>query len=196
MFKVDKISIIDTIPDAPGARSVFYWDKAGTAGKGAYTAGVWLIEVPQGLGSVKYVIRKVVRGQWSADEREEVIKREAMQAGELLPGTTVVVEQEPGSGGKESAEATLNNLAGVKGIKARADRPSGDKVLRADPFSVQVNMGKVGILNGPWVRDFLEELRFFPYSHRKDQVDAAAGAFNWLVRKRGRAGGWSKPRGQ
>jgi len=41
----------------------------------------------------------------------------------------IYIEQEPGSGGKESADNTIRNLAGFKCI---ADRPTGDKIKRAD----------------------------------------------------------------
>jgi len=97
------------------------------------------------------------------------------------PDVTVWVEQEPGSGGKESAEGTIRNLGG---FLAYAERPTGDKAFRADPFSVQVNNGNVLLLTGMWHRDFIEELRFFPYSTFKDQTDAASGAFSKLTQKK------------
>jgi len=93
----------------------------------------------------------------------------------------VYVEQEPGSGGKESAEATIRNLAGWA---VYADKPTGDKAFRADPYSVQVNNGAFQLLRGEWNAKFLEEHRFFPFGTYKDQVDASAGAFNQLVSKR------------
>jgi predicted phage terminase large subunit-like protein len=93
----------------------------------------------------------------------------------------VWVEQEPGSGGKESAEGTIRNLAG---FRVYAEHPTGDKVHRADPYSVQVNVGAFQILTAMWNRDFIEEHRFFPFSTYKDQVDASSGAFNKLVGKK------------
>src|SRR5690606_19446496 len=86
----------------------------------------------------------------------------------------VAVEQEPGSGGKESAEATVKNLAGFVAVK---DRPTGDKAYRADPYSVQVNEGNVRLLVGAWNEDYIEELKHFPNSTHKDQTDASSGAF-------------------
>ena len=90
-------------------------------------------------------------------------------------------EQEPGSGGKESAEATIRNLAG---FSSYADRPQGDKIYRADPLSVQVNEGNVLLLRGDWNHEFVEEFRHFPFSTYKDQVDATSGAFSKLTQKR------------
>ena len=65
-----------------------------------------------------------------------------------------------------------------------ADRPTGDKIHRADPFSVAVNNGDVWILNADWNRDFKEELRYFPYSRFKDQVDAASLAYTKLNQRK------------
>jgi predicted phage terminase large subunit-like protein len=123
----------------------------------------------------RFVIVKIVRGQWESSERERIILDEAKLAGRQCK---VVVEQEPGSGGKESAQGTIRNLAG---FNVKADHPTGDKAYRADPFSVQVNAGNVGIVNGPWLNDFIEEMRYFPLGRYKDQIDAGSGAFNELA---------------
>ena len=54
------------------------------------------------------MIEHVVRGQWSALDREEKIKfwAERDRANSRPGAYEVGVEQEPGSGGKESAEST------------------------------------------------------------------------------------------
>ena len=93
----------------------------------------------------------------------------------------IVIEQEPGSGGKDSAKASILNLAG---FSVYAEKPTGDKVQRADPFSVQVNNGNVQMQVAVWNLDFTNELELFPNSTYKDQTDAASGAFNVLMRKK------------
>jgi len=98
---------------------------------------------------------------------------------------TVVIEVEPGSGGKESAEATIRNLAGHVCI---GDKPGAgrSKVLRAEPFAAQVQGGGSVYLDaGPWVQDFLGEAESFPNSPYSDQVDAAAMAFHHLTKPGG-----------
>ena len=114
-------------------KSVRYWDKAGTEDGGAFTAGALL----HALRDKRYVIEHVVRGQWGALDREERIKFWAERdRANARPGTyEVVVEQEPGSGGKESAENTIRNLPG---FKVAADKVTGSKEVRADPFAAQV----------------------------------------------------------
>lgn len=171
LIKADRLQI-----DAPGriVRSVRYWDKAGTAGGGAYTAGV-LVGVDAEGG---YWVLDVVRGQWSAKEREKHIRLTAEADGTNVP---VWIEQEPGSGGKESAENTVVNLAGYV---IKAERVTGDKVTRAEPFSIQVENGNVKLRRAAWNADYLAEARTFPLGKYKDQIDATSGAFNKLAQRR------------
>ena len=172
MFKVAQLIVETAVHKMK--RMVRYWDKAGTGGGGAYTVGTKM-----GLGfDGRFCVLDVVRGQWEANERERIIRQTAEIDG---AGVTVGIEQEPGSGGKESAQASVRNLAG---FRVRVDRPTGDKTMRADPFAVQVNGGNVAILRGAWNRDYIDELQFFPFSTYKDQVDSSSGAFSLLLRSR------------
>lgn len=170
---------IGTVPVAPllVGRPVRYWDKAGTeGGTGARTAGVKLGF--DRLGTC-YIL-DVVKGRWSAGQREDVIRATAERDG---AETVVGIEQEPGSGGKESAEATIRNLAG---FRVFADRVTGDKVTRAEPLAAQVEAGQVKLVAGGWNDEFLAELAAFPFGQTKDQVDAAAGAYNRAAAERGK----------
>ena len=171
MFKTDRIVIDDQPHETRMKKRVRFWDKAGTAGGGAYTVGALL-----GIDSDdRYWVLDIVRGQWDSSEREWVIEQTAHLDGKKV---VIGIEQEPGSGGKESAESTVRRLAG---FRIRVDRPTGDKAWRADPFSSQVNGHNVSIARADWNNIFLEELRFFPASTYKDQVDAASGAFNLIA---------------
>jgi len=153
------------------AETVRYWDKAGTAGGGAYTAGVKLGRAADGA----FVVLDVIRGQWGAADRERIIRQTAE-----IDGTQcrVRIEQEPGSGGKESAEATIRSLAG---FTVQADRVTGDKASRAEPYAVQMAAGNIRLAQGDWNRDFVNEHKTFPVGKYKDQVDAAAGALAALA---------------
>ena len=181
MFKRSWFPIVK-VSAQPYGRVQRYWDKAGTADGGTYTVGVALCLV-QG---VTYVL-DVVRGQWSVGERERTIKQTAyldrQQYGENVE---TWIEQEPGSGGKESARATIRNLAG---FTIRADRPTGDKATRAEPYAAQAEAGNVKLVQGQWNGAYLNELASFPVGVFSDQVDASSGAFNKLCRPiHGKAG--------
>lgn len=169
-FDWSMLEVVDTAPS--GLRLlVRYWDKAGTDGGGAYTAGVLM-----GLAKDNTVyVLDVVRGQWNASKREGVIKQTAQTDGKKVQ---VWIEQEPGSGGKESAENTIKNLLG---FKVKAERATGDKAVRAEPYSVQVDAGNVKIVKGAWNKDFIDEHKTFPVGKYKDQIDSASGGFNKLA---------------
>lgn len=176
MFKTDRIQIMNSLPQFKSR--VRFWDKAGTGGGGAYTVGLLMGVDKEG----SYWILDIVRGQWESAERERIILQTAQIDGRNV---MVGIEQEPGSGGKESAQNTTRMLAGWR---VRIDKPVGDKVLRADPYSVQVNGGNVRLRQAVWNRDYLDELQFFPHSKYKDQVDSSSGAFSILTKKRIRVG--------
>jgi predicted phage terminase large subunit-like protein len=182
MFDVDMIEIVDALPNGV-VHMTRYWDKAGTSKlkaktKTANTAGVKMGVVTQGPYKGKFIILDAIAGQWGSTAREQVIRNTAKADGKI---TTIWVEQEPGSGGMESAENTIRSLAGYR---VKAERPSGDKVLRAEPMADQVAVGNVIILRGPWNKPYLDEMRSFP-AGKKDRIDASSGAFNKLPKERG-----------
>lgn len=168
-FEWEKIQIVDTFPRMKAL--IRYWDKAGTQDGGAYTAGTLM---GLGVDNLFYIL-DCVRGQWAAPKRESIIKSTAESDGKSV---RIWIEQEPGSGGKESAESTIRNLAGYT---IKAERPTGDKIARAEPFAVQVEAGNVRMLRASWNDDYMGELRLFPASKYKDQVDSSSGAFNKLA---------------
>lgn len=153
-----------------------YWDKAGTVSEdAAFTSGVLMHHMLDG----RFVVSHVCRGKWGSLEREENIRQWARRDLELLKGNYEVgVEQEPGSGGKESAESTIRNLAG---FRCFADKVTGSKEVRAEPFAAQVQNGNVWLVAGGWYYAYLDELESFPQGKWMDQVDASSGAFNHMT---------------
>jgi predicted phage terminase large subunit-like protein len=175
LFPIERFVIKPHQPLAKDiVKSVRYWDKAGTIDGGAYTAGVLMHQ----LKDKRFVVGDVVRGQFGAREREIRIKQTAQVDTQRVE---IWVEQEPGSGGKESAERTIANLAG---FKVRADKVTGAKETRAEPYAAQVQGGNVELVASNWIRPFLDEHEMFPNGKYKDQVDAAGGAFAKLAGSR------------
>ena len=121
-----------------------------------------------------YVISHIARGRWGALEREKKIKALVEADNKLFTNYEVGVEQEPGSGGKESAEATVRNLAGKRVF---VDRVTGSKEVRAEPFVAQVQNDNVRLVAGNWCHDFVDECESWPASTHKDQVDACLHPF-------------------
>jgi predicted phage terminase large subunit-like protein len=183
MFNVDNFILMENYNMGHVEKYVRYWDKAGTQGGGAYTAGCLMAKLKKGC-SPQYVVVDMVHGQWSSAIREQKIKQTADLDTRKVE---VWVEQEPGSGGKESSENTIKMLAG---FKAYAERVTGSKETRAEPYSSQVEIGNVGILIRPWTKNLLDEHQIFPNGKYKDQVDAAGGAFNKLAAVKKTGGVW------
>lgn len=173
LFAIEKFTFVDRPPaDSDILMSVRYWDKAATEGGGAFTAGVLMHKLKDG----RYFIEDVTKGKWSSLKRNQRIKQTAEIDGK---GVQIWLEQEPGSGGKESAEYSVRELAGWV---VHIERVTGKKEDRADPYAAQVEGGNILLPSGrPWVKDFVSEHELFPNGRYKDQVDAAGGAFNKLT---------------
>ena len=155
-------------------RAVRFWDQAATQDAGCFTAGGKLGVDQNG----HFWILNMLRGQWDSARRDRIIRSTAEADGfEVEQG----VEQEPGSSGVDAAKVFKKNLAGYRPF---AEKPSGDKVWRADPFSGEVNSGNVSMVPGEWNEACIDELQHFPNSTFKDQVDALAGAYKRLTTKK------------
>jgi len=166
-----------TIKHAPSdGRFVRYCDKAGTPGSGAYTAMVLMCEKDG-----TYYICDVVRGQWSPNDRNAVIRQVAAADSAAYRDYMFGHEREPGSAGVESSQITSRELAG---IRVKEDRVTGDKVSRSLNFAAQCEAGNVVLVEGEWNHELISELLGFPNAQYKDQVDACSGGFGLLVTER------------
>jgi len=174
IFPVERFRIIGSVDRSKIKRSVRYVDKADTEDGGAYTAAVLVHFMEDGTT----VVEDVVRGQWNALEREQRIMQAATADAAMYPRYTLWFEQEPGSGGKESAESSVRRF---KGFTVKLDKVTGNKEVRAEPYAAQVQGGQVALVAGAWNRPFMEEHEQFPFGKYKDQVDATSGAFNKLA---------------
>jgi len=166
------------------------WDKAGTSAGGAYTVGLLMGRwrengAPRdGSGDIWWVL-DVARAQLDSGARERLILNTAKADGRRV---MVGIEQEPGSGGKESAELTVKRLAGYR-TRVIPASGAGSKEERADGWSSLVNMGAFRIKAGDWNSAFIEEARYFPLSTYKDQIDAGSVAFATINEGRKVVGG-------
>lgn len=179
LFQRTWFNLIDVAPKVQ--RWVRFWDVAGTeGGDGARTAGVKM-----GLTEDGRVIIDggIIKGRWTSHQVDEVIKATAQ-----LDGRAVAIreEQEPGSSGLAVIRARTRTLMGYD---YEGETATGDKVTRARPLMVQAEAGNVYVVTGgpedqvrrDLVQEFFAELETFPLGSTKDQVDAAAGAFNVLT---------------
>ena len=186
LFKIHCINKIKDFNRHFIIQSVRYWDKAATQDGGKRTAGVLMHKMKNG----RIIIENVTKGQWSTHRREKMIQLTAANDHEMYGQKVKIwMEQEPGSGGKDSV---TNSILGLAGYPAKADRPTGDKETRAEPFADQAEAGNVDMVEGDWNQAYLDELEMFPRGTFLDQVDASSGAFNKLCVKGVRGGTWGR----
>ena len=161
-----KRSWFELVRESPReANRVRYWDKGATV-DGDYTVGVLMAEVDG-----QYFVEDVVRGQWTSFERNQWIKTTAIVDGNKVD---VWLEQEPGSSGLDSVNEIIKLLGGYT---VRADKVTGNKALRAEPFAAQAEAGNVKLVRAAWNNSIIDELASFPHGSHDDQVDAVSGAF-------------------
>lgn len=170
-FKVGQLQIVDAPP--AGLTECRGWDLAASAGEGDYTAAVKLGVDRDGI----WYILDMQRGQWSPDERDNMMKQIAALDGY---GVRIRMAQDPGQAGVDQAVRLTRLLAGYA---VRSERVSGDKTTRASGLAAQLNAGNVRLVRGTWNATLIEEFRQFPQGKHDDIVDATADAFNECVQR-------------
>ncbi len=71
-----------------------------------------------------------------------------------------------------------------------AIRCDTDKLTRALPWAAKAEAGKVILVRGPWIEEFIEEVCSFPSAAHDDQVDAVSLAFQMLSKRKHRSAGF------
>jgi predicted phage terminase large subunit-like protein len=161
-------------------RRVRFWDLAATEPHPQnpdpdFTAGCLLAVNPD---SGRWRIEHMVRGQLSPANVTNLLRATAVSDGRSVP---VYIEQEGGSAGKNLVAGYKADLFGPMGIVCHGIRPTGSKLLRAQPVADAAQQRRVEVVRGPWVPAMFDELTGFPEWPHDDQVDALAGAFQVLA---------------
>lgn len=155
-------------------RCVRFWDRAATEAKPGhdpdYTVGLKL-GIRQGI----FYVLDIVRARLNPGETDRLIRQTAELDGVAC---AVFQEEESGASGKTLTEHTSNLL---QGFSFRGVRPTGDKVVRAQPASACAYNQHLRIVRAPWNAAFLNELELFPSGAHDDQVDALSGAYTALT---------------
>lgn len=146
------------------------WDRAGSKeepGKAPdYTVGLRMLR-----DGADYYIEDVERFQDTPGNVRKVM----LSCAEIdPPGTIIRIPQEPAQAGVDQKERDVEVF---NGYRLSFHRPSKEKAIRAEPFSIQCEYGHVYLVEADWNEPFLEELCSFPNAPKDDQVDAAADAY-------------------
>jgi predicted phage terminase large subunit-like protein len=153
---------------------VRYWDKAATVNRHSdWTVGVLMAYVP---AMSKWLVANVTRVQLRTADRQSLMRATAEMDGYDVP---VFIEQEPGSGGNDSADSDRRYL---HGFTVTSEKPTTNKLARATALAAQWQAGNVAVLNDYWTAQYMDEMMNFPDGPHDDDVDASSGAFRQLSR--------------
>jgi len=159
-----------------------YWDMAATDPAPDKDPD-WTCGVLMGRSSDGFIyVLDIRRMQGSPGATEKLIKFTAELDGKNV---SVRMEQEPGASGIIAIDHYSRGI--MAPYDFLGDPPTGNKEVRANPFSSQCQQGNVYLVRGPWVDDFLNEAEAFPNGEHDDMVDGCSGAYADLTYK-GRAG--------
>ena len=130
--------------------------------------------------SSAWIIEEQIGGTYNWEEVKRVFVAVAQRDGPLVP---IVVEQEPGSGGKNQI-AELQSLCratpGLENHRVIGRRPA-DRVLEANTWFAEAAKGNMYLIKGIWNRKFLAQLDGFMLMNHDDYVTSVNGAFHYLT---------------
>lgn len=179
------LNIINAIPasDQLGYKWARVWDLAATEGGGDYTVGT-LIGYNKTINHT--IIANVIRKQISPGQIETYVRNTALADG---VDTEVLIEQEPGSAGKNLVHHYTVSI--LPEFRVTGVPVSSNKVVRAQPFLAAAEAGKVSLLSGSWNEAFISEFDTFPGAY-DDQIDTAGAGYTKLSGKRVYSASWGR----
>ena len=172
LFRRSWFKIVKDYPK--DARLCRYWDMAATEPKKGrdpdWTAGALI-----GMAEGQYYLIDMRRVQFTPKKSQDLILQTAHTDGSTTP---VRMEQEPGASGATMIDHYARHV--LRGFDFKGIRPTGPKEVRANPVAAAAEAGNLMLVDGPWIKDFLDEAEVFPHGKHDDQIDALSGASSEL----------------
>lgn len=167
-FKIEKHA-----PD--GLQWFRFWDLAASVRTQADFTASACVALNKDSGDV--VIKNVIK----VKEEWPIVRKLIIATAESEPDVAIGIEN------------ALHGLPAVQELRCepamvnrelRSITVTKDKVSRALPLAARAEDGKVKLIDGAWVKDFLDEASSFPNGSHDDQVDAASGAVSMITSRR------------
>lgn len=129
-----------------------------------------------------WCIEDQVAGQWEWDDLLNAIVATARKDGYLVP---IVIEEEPGSGGKNQVAAVKTHLKKFPDLSShqvigQRAREVGDRVMAANHWFALAAQGKMWMVKGTWNEKFLTQLDGFTQILHDDRVTSVTGAISYI----------------
>lgn len=183
--------IVPTMPELKIEKRVRYWDLAaserkrfkGKRGKKGKkhdpdaSVGTRMSHVKD--DGDKFYIEHQISGRWKYVDLRQKILETAMVDGPAVP---IILEEEPGSGGKNQIAAIrewIHSICDDKDIprfQIEGWRPDNDRVILANVWFAEANKSKVYLVEGEWNELMLNQLASFPIGQHDDRITSITGA--------------------
>ena len=152
------------------------WDLASTKPGESNRDPDWTVGVLMSRVGKVTVLEHMIERRDTPGQIKDLIIRTAHQDRETW-GRMVKIRlaKDPGQAGK----AQIDDLvAALDGFTVLTPRETGDKEVRAGPFSSAAEHNLVKIVQAPWNDRLCNELEMFPRGKHDDHMDAVSGGFN------------------
>ena len=182
--------VLDVAPES--LRKVRFWDLAATEKKtskddpdeavGSLISKFTMKDIDKKKPEDNYCIEHQVAGFWGWEQLLVAIANTARHDGPYVP---IVLEEEPGSGGKNQVAAvasyfkTFPELASHQVIGQRA-RDVGDRVMAANHWFSLASAGQMWLVKGGWNEKFLSQLDGFTQIEHDDRVTSVTGGMTYI----------------
>jgi len=177
--------IVPHVPELNIKKRVRYWDLAASEKK-KFKGRTKKSDPDESVGTkmsqisdLDFYIENQVGGHWEWAELKENIMRTAMKDGPTVP---IILEEEPGSGGKNQVAAIkewMDRICDRKSIprfQIEGWRPPNDRVILANIWFGEASKEKVYLVKGNWNEKFLNQLSSFPIGQHDDRITSVTGA--------------------
>ena len=178
----------DEVPDTV-AKRVRFWDLAGTEKKQVKddpdeTVGTLLSKRRDDvLKKDIFCIEHQVAGWWAWEQLLEAIANTARHDGAHIP---VVLEEEPGSGGKNQVAAVKAHFKqfpelAYHRVIGQSAKKVGDRVMAANHWFAFAAEGKFEMVRGSWNEKTLSQIDGFTQILHDDRTTSITGAFTYIT---------------
>lgn len=178
MFRKEWFKVVDAMPE--GVAWVRYWDLAATEPKPEkkddpdWTAGAKVGVHTDETGASRVLVADVRRDRLSPAGVEALVRATAEEDGRDVP---IWIEQEPGSGGKNTIHTYTTRV--LFGWSVQGHPKTNSKAEMWRPLAAQAEAGNVLLKRGAWNGWWLEEAHASPQPGvHDDGLDAVAGGMS------------------
>jgi predicted phage terminase large subunit-like protein len=170
LFKRQWFEVVEHAPE--GLKWHRYWDLAASVRTQADFSASACVALSKDSGDV------YIRGVLKLKEEWPVVRKAIIATALAEPGVQLGIESAMHG---LAATQELLRLPELVNTRLKSIHVDKDKVSRALPVASRAEQGRVKLVRGNWISDFLDEATSFPQGRHDDQIDSVSGAFQMIA---------------